>query len=167
MKMYNKNLDWRKALRSPPAYRIGNSTIRFQIHIAWILASFTTLFFIFFYIKPASRSSYTYNSWGEPQKNAPQQTTIGGHAISSYNSTYPLSPTIVTSGITTFRIGCIADVDQASKSPTESNVWRSYYKKGHLSYNAGKNKVAVNWDKNDPIQLTTSYSLKGNNFPVV
>jgi soluble calcium-activated nucleotidase 1 len=161
--MYNMgSKDWRKALRSgTPAYRIGNSTIRFQIHLAWILACCTTLFFIFFYIKPASRSSYAYNSWGDNQRNGLPQTTILGHRGGGYNSTYPLSATIVSSGITTFRIGVIADLDTNSKGAKDSNVWRSFYKKGHLSYNAGKRTVAVTWDKNDPIQLTSSYSLKG------
>lgn len=147
-KMYFK--DWRNGLRSPPTYRIGNRSIRFQVHFAWILASFCLLFMFFFYFHPGGSKS-SYSSWN----------SISFNAIPSYyNHTYPLTSPSVSNGAKIFRIGIIADLDTNSKL-ADSNTWRSYYKKGYLTYNDVTNKVSIRWDDVEPIELSSSFSLKG------
>lgn len=141
--------DWRQALRSPPTYRLGNRSFRFHFHAALLVFALGALFFIFFYVRPNS-TSYSDN-W------------LARNAASSqyYNATYPLTPPIVTNGVYTYRIGIIADLDTDSKSKTELNIWRSYLKKGYLSYTPSKRTVSVAWDSVEPVELKSGFSLKG------
>lgn len=55
-----------------------------------------------------------------------------------YNKTYPLTrPTGTVKGMR-YRIAVISDLDEASKVPDKSNLWRSYYKKGYLTYDSDR-----------------------------
>jgi len=135
--------DWRKALRSPPSYRIVNNTLRNQKQFISIVAGTGLIVLLVLYSIPKKQLSSESST-----------SPIG------YNYTYPLSPPLRSGGLHTFRIGIIADLDTNSKSASEKSTWFSYFKKGYLSYNPNKNSIVVSWDKSSPTKLTTSFSLK-------
>lgn len=142
--------DWRKQLRAPPTYRIGNRTIRIHYHIALLCICFGSLIFIFFIFKPQSQSSYSNKRIGSIKSSL------------EYNYTYPLTAAIISNGMHTYRIGLIADMDTASKDPKKPNMWRSYLKKGFLSYSPSKNSVVVTFNDDDKMtEISGGYSLKG------
>lgn len=149
--------DWRRQLRTPPTYRLGNRTFRIHYHIALLCICFGALILIFLFSKHKSQSSYSNKRKWYVQYEAP--------AIIKqleYNYTYPLTPAIIDNGIQTYRIGLIADLDKDSKSKQESIIWRSYLKMGHLSYNPTDNSVQITFnDDEPPTEFTGSYSLKG------
>uniref|UniRef100_A0A1L8DXM0 Apyrase n=1 Tax=Nyssomyia neivai TaxID=330878 RepID=A0A1L8DXM0_9DIPT len=143
--------DWRKALRSPPSYKVGNRTLRFRTHFVWILVALACLVLVLLYVGPVSKYQDTGAStnWAAAPSLNP-----------TYNYTYPLSAPIITNGLQTYRIGIIADLDTESKSKGEKNVWRSFLKKGYLKYHPTKETIVVSWDKGDDTELTSSYALK-------
>lgn len=146
--------DWRKALRTPPTYRIGNRTFRFHVHIALMALCFGALLLMFYYLKPTSSPLNKYdNAWF--RRNQMALTTSG------YNYTYPLSTPITSNGMQTYRIAIIADLDKASKHPQEKNKWRSYYKKGYLSFTSSKESVVVSFDKENAIEIDGGFALNG------
>ena len=59
-----------------------------------------------------------------------------------------------------YRIGIIADLDTDSKIPDKTNLWRSYFKQGFLYIN-DNNKVEIEWDDAEPLELRSSLSLGG------
>ncbi|XP_049278704.1 apyrase [Anopheles funestus] len=143
--------DWRKALRSPPSYRIGNRTIRLQVHFTWVLAILCAFLLLVLYI---SSSPSPLISDAPP----PTNSFLRSSAI-VYNHTYPLTSPIISSGIYSFRIGIIADLD--TSSALKKNQWGSYYLKGYLSFIPSKRSVTVSWDDGDPKALQSGFSLKG------
>lgn len=152
--------DWRKALRTPPTYRIGNRTFRFQLPIIVIIVCFIiTLVLIVYYFNgtPTSTSYYALNKYEQSwfRRGQYSLTPI------TYNYTYPLTKPIVSNGMYTYRFGLIADLDKASKHPTEKNKWRSFYKKGYLSYNGVTQSIVVSFDKDEPIEIDGGYALNG------
>lgn len=150
--------DWRRQLRTPPTYRLGNRTFRIHYHVALLCICFGTLILVFLFLKHDSQSSYSNkrSKWYVQY----EQTT---KKESEYNYTYPLTPAVISNnGVQTYRIGMIADLDKDSKDPKKGNVWRSYLKMGSLSYNPSLNTVEVNFDDHEnPSEIYGSYSLKG------
>uniref|UniRef100_A0A182RSD7 Apyrase n=1 Tax=Anopheles funestus TaxID=62324 RepID=A0A182RSD7_ANOFN len=143
--------DWRKALRSPPSYRIGNRTIRLQVHFTWVLAILCAFLLLVLYI---SSSPSPLISDAPPPTNSFLRSSV-----IAYNHTYPLTSPIISSGIYSFRIGIIADLD--TSSALKKNQWGSYYLKGYLSFIPSKRSVTVSWDDGDPKALQSGFSLKG------
>lgn len=143
--------DWRKSLRSPPSYRIGTTTFRFHFHFVFIIASLAALVLFFYYVKPGSRSSYSDNNLIEIFHPTSQHT---------YNYTYPLSAPIIGNGMRTYRIGIIADLDKESRVSGQ-NSWKSYYKKGYLSYTESTEAIVVSFDADPVVELRNQYSLNG------
>lgn len=141
--MYTR--DWRSALRSPPTYRLGNRTFRFNFHFALLISATTLFCLLFFYIKTKSVSSFD------------EMSSVLMFSRDAYNSTYPLTHPKFARGIQTYRIGMVADLDTASKS---GNSWRSYLKKGHLSFVEAKREIKIIWDNEEPQVLESSFSLK-------
>ncbi|XP_055636847.1 apyrase [Toxorhynchites rutilus septentrionalis] len=141
--------DWRQALRAPPSYRIGNRTIRLQVHMIWPLAVLGTLLIFLVYIV----SSATF-------MNGINLNSASKSSVSLYNHTYPLSSPIVSNGIYTFRIAVIADLDTNSRKKGEDS-WSSYFMKGYLSYVPSKNSITVSWDDVEPKEMTSYFALKG------
>ncbi|XP_072390758.1 soluble calcium-activated nucleotidase 1 [Diabrotica undecimpunctata] len=135
--------DWRKALKSQPAYRIVNRTICCQTFFVYSVG-LTGIILLFFL--------YTHSSTG---------TSSSYYRRSNYNYTYPITRPIKTKTMHTFRIGIIADLDQSSHSKKESDTWYSYFKTGYLTYNPQTHHVVVNWDQKEADMLKTSYALKG------
>lgn len=81
--------DWRKALRSPPAYRVVNRTLRNQTKFVTIIAATGLVILLILYVFP-------------------KRTAADFHVqefYRSYNYSYPLSSPIITSNMHTFRIG--------------------------------------------------------------
>lgn len=79
--------DWRKALRTPPGYRIINKTLRSQTQFISVVAIAGLLVLIILYIFPKKSSSSS------------------GILSINYNYTYPLTTPIKTNSMHTFRIG--------------------------------------------------------------
>ncbi|XP_037818090.1 apyrase [Lucilia sericata] len=171
--MYSR--DWRSALRTPPTYRIGNRTVRFNYHIAMLIAGVCALFILFYYVRGSTSSSdaawlknYASSTSGHRVGASSSSSIINSKAIvedefSSYNSTYPLTQPIVgRPGMITFRIAMVADLDTNSKVENNgATLWRSYLKKGHLTYITSKDEITINWDSGEPSVLESSFSLKG------
>lgn len=143
--------DWRQALRTPPSYRIGNRTIRLQVHVIWPLAVLGALLLFLLYIIGSS-TMQSGSSIGNLDRNS----------VIFYNSTYPLTEPIVSNGMYTFRIGVIADLDTNSRVGSKDS-WNSYFMKGYLSYIPAKGTVTVSWDETGPKEMKSSFSLKGKN----
>lgn len=148
--------DWRRQLRTPPTYRLGNRTFRIHYHIALLCICFGALVVIFLFSSHESQSSYSNKrKWYAQYEAATVKTQT------EYNYTYPLTPAIVNDGIHTYRIGLIADLDTRSKDANH-NVWRSVLKIGHLSYNPADNSVQLNLKTDEEsTEISGSYSYKG------
>lgn len=170
--MYNR--DWRSALRTPPTYRIGNRTVRFNYHIALLIGGVCALFVLFYYVRGSTSSSdaawlKNYASSTSGHRNLVSSNSIINSKFSvkdefsSYNSTYPLSKLIIgRAGVVTFRIGMVADMDTSSKFETAgTTMWKSYLKKGYLSYMRSTDEITIKWDSGEPTVLESSFSLKG------
>lgn len=108
------------------------------------------LVLLFYYVKLGSRSSYSDNLF--EQFHPPIHHT--------YNYTYPLSAPIIGNGMRTYRIGIIADLDKESRVQGQ-NVWKSFYKKGYLSYTESSQSIVVSFDADPVIELRNQFSLNG------
>lgn len=76
-----------------------------------------------------------------------------------YNDTYPLSPPQRTKHGARYRIGVIADLDTASRSPKEQ-TWFSYMKRGYLTLSDSGDRLQVEWDT-DVVTLESHLAEKG------
>lgn len=138
--------DWRKALRTPTTYRVGNA-VRIQPQFVLLIIVFGIFVLILFY----------YNWWTSQLPPIHKWT----HTARPYNATYPLTPPSVSGDLVAFRIGIVADLDTDSKSAKKPHTYNSYLKKGYLSYHKLKNYVEVSWDVMPALQLSSTYSHKG------
>ncbi|KAG6450291.1 hypothetical protein O3G_MSEX006456 [Manduca sexta] len=139
--------DWRKALRTPATYRVGNA-VRIQAQFVLLIIVIGVCLLMLFY----------YNWLQTTQGHTP---TLWMSTIRSYNKTYPLTLPFVSEDLVTFRIAIVADLDKNSKSNTDKNTYYSFLKKGYLSYNRVKDHVSISWDAHRPVMLTSTYSHKG------
>jgi len=77
-------------------------------------------------------------------------------------SKYPLSQPVSIDNVgIKFRIAIISDLDKASKSQTEKNMWYSYYKKGFLTWYTTNSSIELIWDLEEPKILKSSISMGG------
>lgn len=146
-KMKGTLRDWRKALRTPATYRVGNA-VRIQPQFVLLIVLIGTFLVVLFY----------YNWW---TSNQPVSVQRWASSIRPYNSTYPLSAPLVTGDVVTYRIGIVADLDTDSKSNTNKHTYNSYMKRGVLSYHRTKKFVQVSWDSTPATLLSSTYSHKG------
>ncbi|CAK1596394.1 unnamed protein product [Parnassius mnemosyne] len=146
-KMKGTFRDWRKALRTPATYRVGNA-VRIQPQFVFLVALIGLLLLILFY----------YNWWTSSQTHSTYRWTS---ITRTYNATYPFSPPLKSGDIITYRIGIVADLDTNSKSNSKANTFNSYLKKGLLSYDPIKQYASVTWDTQPAILLSSTYSHKG------
>ncbi|XP_062122966.1 apyrase [Drosophila sulfurigaster albostrigata] len=145
--------DWRSALRTP-SYRIGNRTVRFNYHFALLVFCAVVLILLFLYARQGSKSS-SDGYW---------LRSMHVNANTEYNSTYPLTAAMtVHGGAIVYRIAIIADLDTTSKlvKSDGSTTWRSYLKKGYLTYVPAKNEIQISWDDGAPTTLESAFALKG------
>lgn len=158
---YSMIRDWRNALKTPPTYhRIGNRTFRFNYHFVFLILCVITLI-IFIY---GLRSATSPASTNSIIKNNDSTRSVSNMVTSTYNYTYPLSAPTISNGMQTYRIALIADLDKKSKDDKRKYSWRSYFKKGYLSYSETKNSVAVSFDTDSAGGVTeydSGYSLNG------
>lgn len=158
---YSMIRDWRNALKTPPTYhRFGNRTFRFNYHFVFLVICVIVLLILFYGLRPSSQSSYinsiTNNDSTKWMLSSSNLQTI------TYNFTYPLSAPISSNGMQTYRIALIADLDKSSKDEQHKYTWRSYLKKGYLSYSSTKNSVVVSFDNDNGVtELDGGYSLNG------
>lgn len=146
-KMRGSLRDWRKALRAPTTYRVGNA-VRIQPQFVLLIIMVGCILLLLFY----------YNLWiGSTGSHASKWYS----SARVYNSTYPLTAPLRSGELVTFRIGLVADLDTSSKSEVKPNVYNSYLKKGSLSYHSGSREVKITWDKEPPAVLMSTYSHKG------
>jgi soluble calcium-activated nucleotidase 1 len=144
----------RQSLSSSQAYRISNSTIRFQTHFVILVSLIGILFLVILY-NMAYTPTPKLVSYG---LNHPHDQLM----YKSVTSKYPLSQPIYLKNLgVKFRIAIISDLDKASKSQTEKNIWYSYYKKGYLTWYASNNTIDILWDHVGPKVLKSSISMGG------
>ncbi|CAD6996289.1 apyrase [Ceratitis capitata] len=164
--MYTR--DWRSALRTPPTYRIGNRTLRFNYHFALLVICAIVLCFLFVYVRAGSQSSSdaawvrSYSSSTQHSSSATNLPYNGDASI--YNAKYPLTaPIIGHANEITYRIAIVADLDTNSKVVKKdgSTVWQSHLKKGYLTYRRSKPEISIKWDSGEPVVLESGFSLKG------
>ncbi|XP_067006616.2 soluble calcium-activated nucleotidase 1 [Anabrus simplex] len=160
--------DWRQAIRTPTAYRVGNSTLRIQTQFVSIIAIIgLILLFVLYTFSPPYRHrtvNLPYN--GDPVghilqpsvRNLSPPVTV---QQDYYNATYPLTPPVKTPKGVNYRIGVISDMDKSSKSREEENTWISYYQKGYLSWNPKTRAVSVIWDSAPPVVLKSNLGEGG------
>lgn len=131
------------------------------------------LFVFFFYIRTSSTSSSdaawlkNYASSGGPHSfgssSTVSNTNRNGDAT-VFNATYPLTPPLVSrGGVVSYRMAMVADLDTNSKvtNTDGSTIWRSYLKKGFLTYAGASGEVKIKWDAGEPLPLDSGFSLKG------
>ncbi|XP_013169319.1 PREDICTED: soluble calcium-activated nucleotidase 1 [Papilio xuthus] len=139
--------DWRKALRTPATYRVGNA-VRIQPQFVFLVGLVGLFLLILVY----------YNWWTSAQVHVTHKwSTI----TRSYNTTYPLTPPVKSGDTVTYRIGIVADLDTNSKSSSKEYTYNSYLKKGSLTYDVVRHTVSVKWDTQPAILLSSTYSHKG------
>lgn len=157
---YSMIRDWRNALKTPPTYhRFGNRTFRFNYHFVFLVMCVITLILLFYGLRPSSQSSY-FNSI--TNNDSSKWISSPNALATSYNYTYPLSAPISSNGMQTYRIALIADLDKDSKDKQTKYLWRSYLKKGYLSYSSAKNSVVVSFDNDNGVtEIDGGYSLNG------
>lgn len=135
-------------------------TIRFQIHLVWLVAVVGLLIVLFFYINSSSTTSVPSKVTYDHHITNTNLNTLHGSS-SRYNHTYPLSPPIISNGIISFKLAVIADLDTDSRLAPNKDEWRSYLKKGYMSYNTRKDSVAMSWDDEDNQELISNFGHKG------
>lgn len=153
--------DWRQALTTPPMYRVGNSTLRIQTHFVCLIAAVGLLVLLIWYtLSPPSRShkSYLHSEYFDV---SPFSDFVVPKTSDSYNSTYPLTPSVKTAFGVKYRIGIISDLDTESKSASESSTWVSYFKKGYLTWDPVHRTASVTWDAEQPARLRSTFGQGG------
>lgn len=114
-----------------------------------------------------SQNRQTHGGGGGDDFGVGKRQNAGRHQEreeNPYNDTYPLSPPTKTEDGVRYRIGVIADLDQASRS-SQDQTWFSYMKKGHLTVSDGARRLAVEWDA-DPVTLRSSLAANGRGSTV-
>lgn len=156
--------DWRQALRTPPAYRVGSSTLRIQTQFVSIIALLGLLILLVLYTTSPKRTQkiVSYGLGGDHLRTRINFNGIPStHMFDLYNSTYPFTSPITTPSGIRYRIAIISDLDTNSKSKFESNTWISYFQKGTLIWNPVSSNVIITWDRTDPIELKSSFGQNG------
>jgi soluble calcium-activated nucleotidase 1 len=172
--------DWRQAIRTPPAYRVGNSTLRIQTQFITVIAVIGLIALIILYAVSSygggSRVRFTndlklHNEeydhhhviLSQPRPSPIQiQDSSSSHIVSQniqYNATYPLTKPIKSKIGIKYRIGIISDLDTASRREKD-DIWVSYYHRGYLLWNPTSRKVSVTWDPG-PVELSSAMAQGG------
>lgn len=163
--MYTR--DWRSALRTPPTYRIGNRTLRFNFHFALLIICAIVLCFLFAYVRTGSQSSSDaawLKTYSSSTRSSTSDKTPNNSDAEVYIAKYPLTaPFVGHANEVIYRIAIVADLDTNSKvlKKDGSTVWQSRLKKGHLTYRRSKPEITIKWDGGEPVILESSFSLKG------
>ncbi|KAK9508794.1 hypothetical protein O3M35_006264 [Rhynocoris fuscipes] len=154
--------DWRKAIRTPPSYRVGKTTLKMQAQCVIFIAVLSVVVLFIIYRSSDNGESKKIHGYGVHNldlSNSEYQTF--GEDRSVYNSTYPITKPLHTHDGIMFKIGAVSDMDQSSLSKLESNTWMSQYLKGTLIWNSSTQTITVTWDPAGVKTLKTKYSYSG------
>lgn len=124
--------EWRQAISTPLAYRLGNSTVHFRPHLVLVLSIIVIALLLLF-----------YSSFGGKKKSRhlPHDNWEHDHFHTGARGKYPLSDVLYSGDIKIFKIAIIADPDQSSKSG--DNEWTSYLRYGELRITFDNSKVDI------------------------
>lgn len=144
----------RQSLSSSQAIRISNSTIRFQTHFVILVSLIGIIFLIVLYNMTHTTSKLvSYGTHHPPNQFVYKLTS---------KLKYPLTSPIYLENVgVKYRIAIVSDLDKASKSQTEKNIWYSFYKKGYLTWYFSNNTIELLWDDNEHTVLKSSISMGG------
>ena len=138
---------WRKAVKSPLAYRVaGTSVFLNKTRLAKMAIVALLVLTVVVLLIPAA----------DYDPKVSKRFALHG----KYNDTYPLSVPQKTKEGTTFRIAIIADLDTDNKVEGKKPKWISYFRKGYLTLSPSHDSVSVQWDK-DEVTLSSGMSLSG------
>lgn len=137
--------------------------MRFNYHFALLIVCAFVLVLLFYFARQGSHSS-SDGYWLRRSYTDARSMDNGGPVVQAYNATYPLtSPMVLRGGVINYRIAMIADLDTSSKvsKGDGSSTWRSYLKKGYLTYTVARSEIQISWDDGAPIVLESAFALKG------
>jgi len=142
----------RQSLSSSQVYRISNSTIRLQTNFVILVSLIGILFLVIMY--NMSHTTPKLFSYG---LNRPLDKFV----YNTVKSKYPLTQPVYIDNVgIKYRIAIISDLDKASKSQTEKNMWYSYYKKGYLIWYSANSTIEILWDSEET-KMKSSISMGG------
>ncbi|CAH1391499.1 unnamed protein product [Nezara viridula] len=146
--------DWRKALKTPPSYRVGKNAQKYQIQLLGIVTGISLLLLYFFYSTEEVSTISSDHQFSNGSSGGYQSLV----QPFNYDSTYPLTKPVHMQDTIHYKIGLVSDMDHSSKSKLESNTWISYYLQGTLVWNPNVKTVNVFFDKNNYKTLKTKFS---------
>lgn len=167
MKFQTLNVsDWRQAIRNPPSYRIGNSTVRLQTKFIYLVITAGAAVLLYFYVFGSKSNAVTNLLSSNNELDAEHgHVHISGKdkldKYRNYNSTYPLTPPITSMKGLTYKFYVITDLDTESKSKAESDTWISFLKRGLLTYNPSERSVVIEWIEEELLTLKSTISCGG------
>jgi len=141
--------DWRQAISTPLAYRLGNSTVHFRPHLVLVFTVIViALLFLF------------YSSFGgkKRSKHVLQDYWEHDHYHANARTKYPLSEVLYNGDTKIFKIAIISDLDQSSK--VSDNEWKSYLRYGELRLTFDLSKVEVSIPEK-AVELTSNLGAGG------
>ncbi|XP_033214928.1 soluble calcium-activated nucleotidase 1 [Belonocnema kinseyi] len=141
--------DWKKSLRTPHIYKVGNNTFRIQKQLIVFIVIFAGLTFI--YICPSMYHAICFH---------PVDSSVPLCRFYKYNKTYPITRPVETTNGVNYKIAIISDLDERSKNLQKKDVWYSILKTGHLLWVPLTNTLSVTWDNQDVI-LSSSLAMGG------
>lgn len=151
--------DWRW-FRTSVTYRMGTSTLRLRIRLLAAVVGLGCLLFFFFYFKTGNRDELDRDNSSTWEMNRSPASWGSASSSTSYNSTYPLSPSQMTENGVRYKIAVVSDLDTASKLNDSTSRWISYLKIGYITFDTATKYVAVEWE-DQPIVLQSALSQEG------
>jgi soluble calcium-activated nucleotidase 1 len=145
-------VDWRQAIRTPPAYRVGSSTLRLQMRFVAAVVAVGAFLLVLLYFASAGHGHLRPAVVLPPPSPMPPLETHTAPVAA--NATYPLTRPLIGRGQITYPIGLIADLDKAS-ADADGNSWRSLFMRGHLTWVPATKAVTVTWDPS-PFEVGTN-----------
>ena len=147
--------------KPPISYRMGNSKININRHLATaiIVITFAIFFLSYFaYFRTPTRSVHIFD---HDRFDPGDKTAKTSGRTKVYNITYPLSnPFFISQGVLKYKIALIADLDTDSKVANKSNTWKSLYKRGSFIWDtSSKNQPTFEW--NDEVEIKGTLSMGG------
>jgi len=142
--------DWRAAISTPLAYRLGNSTLHFRPHLI-LVTSIVVLGVIFLL--------YSSISGKRRSKSVILDAYEHGHLHEGAVEKYPLSPVLYDGDMKIYKIAVISDLDTDSK--VGDNKWKSYFRKGELRIKVDHSKVEVNIAEKGAVELSSNIGAGG------
>jgi soluble calcium-activated nucleotidase 1 len=142
-------VDWRQAIRTPPAYRVGSSTLRLQMRFVVAVVAVGAFLLVLLYFSTSNHGHLRPAVVLPPPSGVPQEVVGGGHSLN--NASYPLTRPLVGRGQVTYLIGIIADLDKEA-AEADGHSWRSLFLRGHLTWAPTTRAVTVSWDPG-PIEV--------------